>query len=357
MNPNIPFRDKETALKVSQSIKKEADTHKTYKIMEVCGTHTMAIARSGLKSMLPENVELISGPGCPVCVTSQGEIDLFFELLDCGVSVASFGDLLRIPGSNGETLIDKRARGADVNVVYSPLDTLKLAEDNPDKHYTFLGIGFETTAPTIAALIMEAKEKGLKNLSVLSFCKTMPAAFDLILSDKDMYLDGFLCPGHVTAVTGVQLYEPLIKAGKAAVVAVEMLDAVYEIVKQANNKNFHIVNKYRRVVPDIGNANAREILAKVFYESDAFWRGLGELKKSGLAIRQEYIEYDALKRFDLKPKNITEIKGCKCGQVLTGKIKPQDCPLFAKRCTPEDPVGPCMVSGEGTCAAYYKFLR
>ena len=154
MNPNIPFRDKETALKVSQSIKKEADTHKTYKIMEVCGTHTMAIARSGLKSMLPENVELISGPGCPVCVTSQGEIDLFFELLDCGVSVASFGDLLRIPGSNGETLIDKRARGADVNVVYSPLDTLKLAEDNPDKHYTFLGIGFETTAPTIAALIM-----------------------------------------------------------------------------------------------------------------------------------------------------------------------------------------------------------
>lgn len=269
--------------------------------------------------------------------------------------------MLRIPGSNGETLIDKRARGADVNVVYSPLDTLKLAEDNPDKHYTFLGIGFETTAPTIAALIMEAKEKGLKNLSVLSFCKTMPAAFDLILSDKDMYLDGFLCPGHVTAVTGVQLYEPLIKAGKAAVVAgfepVEMLDAVYEIVKQANNKNFHIVNKYRRVVPDIGNANAREILAKVFYESDAFWRGLGELKKSGLAIRQEYIEYDALKRFDLKPKNITEIKGCKCGQVLTGKIKPQDCPLFAKRCTPEDPVGPCMVSGEGTCAAYYKFLR
>ncbi len=361
MNPNIPFRDKETALKVSQSIKKEADIHKTYKIMEVCGTHTMAIARSGLKSMLPENVELISGPGCPVCVTSQGEIDLFFELLDCGVSVASFGDLLCIPGSNGETLIDKRARGADVNVVYSPLDTLKLAEDNPDKHYTFLGIGFETTAPTIAALIMEAKEKGLKNLSVLSFCKTMPAAFDLILSDKDMYLDGFLCPGHVTAVTGVQLYEPLIKAGKAAVVAgfepVEMLDAVYEIVKQANNKDFHIVNKYRRVVPDIGNANAREILSKVFYESDAFWRGLGELKKSGLAIRQEYIEYDALKRFDLKPKNITEIKGCKCGQVLTGKIKPQDCPLFAKRCTPEDPVGPCMVSGEGTCAAYYKFLR
>lgn len=361
MNPNIPFRDKETALKVSQSIKKEADTSKIYKIMEVCGTHTMAIARSGLRSMLPENVELISGPGCPVCVTSQGEIDLFFELLNSGAAVASFGDLLRIPGSNGETLIDKRARGADVNIVYSPLDTLKLAENNPDKHYTFLGIGFETTAPAVAALIMAAKEKGLKNLSVLSFCKTMPAAFDLILSDKDLLLDGFLCPGHVTAVTGVQLYEPLIKAGKAAVVAgfepVEMLDAVYEIVKQTNNHDVHIVNKYRRVVPDAGNAQARAILAKVFYESDAVWRGLGELKKSGLAIREEYVEYDALKRFDLQPKNITEIKGCKCGQVLTGKIKPQECPLFAKRCIPEDPVGPCMVSGEGTCAAYYKFLR
>ena len=264
--------------------------------MEVCGTHTMAIARSGLRSMLPENVELISGPGCPVCVTSQGEIDLFFELLDKGISVASFGDLLRIPGSNGETLIDKRARGADVNVVYSPLDTLKLAEENPDKHYTFLGIGFETTAPTVAALIMAAKEKGLKNLSVLSFCKTMPAAFDLILSDKELHLDGFLCPGHVTAVTGVQLYEPLIKAGKAAVVAgfepVEMLDAVYEIVKQSNNQDFHIVNKYRRVVPDEGNAQARAILAKVFDESDAVWRGLGELKKSGLAIKDEYIEYE-----------------------------------------------------------------
>ncbi len=361
MNPNIPFRDKEMALKVSQSIKKEADISRTYKIMEVCGTHTMAIARSGIRSMLPENVELISGPGCPVCVTSQGEIDLFFELLDMGVSVASFGDLLRIPGSNGATLIDKRARGADVNVVYSPLDTLKLAENNPDKHYTFLGIGFETTAPAIAALIMLSKEKGLKNISVLSFCKTMPAAFDLILSDKELHLDGFLCPGHVTAVTGISLYEPLIKEGKAAVVAgfepVEMLDAVYEIIQQANNKNFHIVNKYRRVVPDEGNANARNILAKVFCESDATWRGLGELKHSGLAIRQEYEEYDALKRFNLKPNSVIEIKGCKCGQVLTGKIKPKDCPLFEKRCTPDEPVGPCMVSGEGTCAAYYKFLR
>ena len=359
MNPNIPFRDKDTALKLSNAIKNEAGQDRVYKIMEVCGTHTMAIARSGLRSMLPKNVELVSGPGCPVCVTSQGEIDLFFDLIDKGVSVVSFGDLLRIPGSNGQSLLDKRARGADVNVVYSPLDTLKLAGDNPNKHYTFLGIGFETTAPTIAALIMAAKKDNIKNVSVLSFCKTMPKAFELILSDTSLHLDGFLCPGHVTAITGISLYEPIIKSQKAAVVAgfepVEMLDAVYEIIKQVNTGEFHTVNKYKRVVPDEGSANARNILSTVFYDNDATWRGLGKLEKSGLGIRQEYAEYDALKRFNLVPKDITEIKGCKCGQVLTGKIKPSQCGLFGKKCTPDEPVGPCMVSSEGTCAAYYKF--
>lgn len=361
MNPNTPFRNRETSLKLSQAIKEEAKEGRTYKIMEVCGTHTMAIARSGLRSMLPDNVELISGPGCPVCVTSQGEIDLFFELLNLGVSVTSFGDLLRIPGSNGESLLDKRARGGDVSVVYSPLDTIALAMKNPEKHYTFLGIGFETTAPAVAALIMTAKQQNIKNISVLSFCKTMPRAFDLILSDNSLHLDGFLCPGHVTTITGLSLYDPLIEHKKSAVVAgfepVEMLDAVYEIVKQTNEQNFHTVNKYKRVVPDEGNPKARKILAKIFYESDAVWRGLGMLEKSGLGIRQEYEEYDALKRFNLQPKNVTEIKGCKCGQVLTGKIKPSQCGLFGKKCTPDDPVGPCMVSSEGTCAAYYKFMQ
>ncbi len=360
MNPNIPFRDKETALKLSNAIKQEAKKDKVYKIMEVCGTHTMAIARSGLRTMLPENVELISGPGCPVCVTSQGEIDLFFQLIDLGVSVTSFGDLLRIPGSNGESLLDKRARGADVNVVYSPLDTLSLALKNPDKHYTFLGIGFETTAPAVAALIMTAYKQKINNISVLSFCKTMPKAFDLILSDTSLHIDGFLCPGHVTAITGLSLYDVLIEHKKAAVVAgfepVEMLDAVYEIIKQTNENNFHIVNKYKRVVPDEGNAKARDILSEIFYDSDAAWRGLGILEKSGLGIREKYAEYDALKRFHLQPKNITEIKGCKCGQVLTGKLKPAQCGLFGRKCTPDTPVGPCMVSSEGTCAAYYKFM-
>lgn len=361
MNPNLLFRNKETALKISKHIEQEADINKTYKIMEVCGTHTMAIARAGIRSMLPKNVELVSGPGCPVCVTSQGEIDLFFDILDFNVSVVSFGDLLKIPGSNGQNLADKRAEGADINVVYSPLDTLKLAKSNPNKHYTFLGVGFETTAPAIATLIMACKEQQINNISVLSFCKTMPVVIDLILSDKDLHLDGFLCPGHVTAITGISLYDSIIKSNKAAVVSgfepVEILDAIYEIIKQSNNKDFYTVNKYKRVVNDHGNSNARDILSKVFCECDSVWRGLGNLKNSGLAIREEYEAYDTLKKFNLKPKDVVEIKGCKCGQILTGKIKPSDCLLFDKRCTPDNPVGPCMVSSEGTCAAYYKFIR
>lgn len=361
MNPNKPFKDKETALKLCSSIEKIASSDKVYKIMEVCGTHTMAIARNGIRNMLPENVELISGPGCPVCVSSQGEIDLFFDLIDKGAAVVTFGDLLKIPGSNGETLADKRARGADVFVIYSPLDTIALAKKHPDKQLVFLGVGFETTVPTIGALIMAAKEQNLKNVSVLSLCKTMPKAFELILGDNELELDGFLCPGHVTIVTGLDLYKPLIDAGKAAVVAgfepVEILDAVHEIVEQTNKKHFEVVNKYKRVVPDEGNALARNIIDQVFEPSDAVWRGIGKLESSGLAIREEFAEYDAFKRFNLEPKDVHEIKGCKCGQVLTGKIKPDRCGLFGKRCTPENPIGPCMVSSEGTCAAYYKYIR
>ena len=361
MNPNKPFKDKETTLKLSSTLEKVAHPDKVYKIMEVCGTHTMAIARNGIRNMLPKNVELISGPGCPVCVSSQGEIDLFFDLIDKGAAVVTFGDLLRIPGSNGETLADKRARGADVFVIYSPLDAIELAKKHSDKQLVFLGVGFETTVPTIGALIMAAKEQNIKNLSVLSLCKTMPEAFDLILSDKDIQVDGFLCPGHVTIVTGLDLYKPLIEANKAAVVAgfepVEILDAIYEIIEQTNHNHFEIVNKYKRVVPDAGNAIARSIIDKVFEPSDAVWRGIGKLEHSGLAIRDEYADFDAMKRFNLIPKDVHEIKGCKCGQVLTGKIKPEKCGLFGKRCTPENPIGPCMVSSEGTCAAYYKYMR
>lgn len=359
MNPNDSFRDGGLSGAIASKIASAADIGRTYRIMEVCGTHTMAISRTGLRSLLPGNVELVSGPGCPVCVTSQGEIDLFFQLIKQGASVVTFGDLLRIPGSDKDTLQKARARGADVRVVYSPLDILKLAEKEPDKNFVFLGVGFETTAPTVACIALEAEKKGVGNVSVLSLCKTMPQAIQLLLDDKELEIDGFLCPGHVTIVTGVGLYVPMIEKNRAAVVAgfepVEMLDAILEIINQANAGKFSIINKYKRVVPDGGNAVARGIIEKVFRPVGAYWRGMGFLEESGLDFREEYAAYDARKVFGLVPSEVKDIKGCRCGAVLTGKINPAQCPLFGKGCSPENPVGPCMVSSEGTCSAYYKY--
>lgn len=360
MNPNNPFRDSRLAQGLIEAIKKESNS-KHYKIMEICGTHTMSIARNGLRSVLPENVELVSGPGCPVCVTSQGEIDMFFDVIDKGATVVTFGDLLKIPNSKGRSLSTYRAEGADVRVIYSPLDTLEMAKKELDKNFVFLGVGFETTAPTIAYLAKAAKEQNYKNVSVLSVCKTMPEAIKVILSDKDLKLDGFLCPGHVTTVTGLSLYDDIIDAKKAAVVAgfepVEMLDAIYEIIKQVNNNSFYVSNKYKRVVNEEGNPIARAILEEVFKPVTVSWRGIGELENSGLDFRDEYSDYDAKKIYNISYKFIDEIKGCKCGSVLTGKIKPTDCKLFGSKCNTDNPIGPCMVSSEGTCAAYFRFIR
>lgn len=368
-NPNKPFKDSKLSQNIAKAIKASVQNGRRYRIMEVCGTHTVSIARYGLRTLLPDNVELVSGPGCPVCVTSQAEIDLFFTLAERGATLATFGDLLRVPGSvikNGKpiTLLDKRSEGAKVLSLYSPLDLIKLAKENPFEEYIFLGIGFETTAPNIASLIYLAEKEGIKNISVLSFCKTMPKAIEYILNTDTMNnekLDGFLCPGHVTAITGVSLYEPIVASKKAAVVAgfepVEILDAIYEIVRQCNEEDYRITNKYTRIVKDSGNKRALEILNEVFEPSPALWRGLGKLPASGLSIREKYSHYDAFKKYDLKLGEYSEIKGCKCGEVLLGKIKPNACPLFGKRCTSENPIGPCMVSNEGTCSAYYKFLR
>lgn len=359
MNPNDSFRDRSLVATLTDKIKSAALHGKTYRIMEVCGTHTMAISRTGLRTLLPSNVELVSGPGCPVCVTAQSGIDLFFDLIKKGASVVTFGDLLRIPGSTGETLQKARAKGADVRVAYSPMDTLKFAAQEPDKNFVFLGVGFETTAPTVACVALFAREKGIHNVSVLSLCKTMPVAIKLLLDDKDLRVDGFLCPGHVTTVTGISLYEPIVACGKAAIVAgfepVEMLDAILEIVYQTNSRQYSVVNKYKRVVPDEGNQTAKDVINKVFKQVDVQWRGLGMLKGSGLDFRDEFADYDSRKVFDLKDGDAVDIKGCRCGEVLTGKIRPPDCPLFGKACAPENPVGPCMVSSEGTCSAYYKY--
>ena len=359
MNPNEIFRSNKIALPLIEKIRQAVITSKKYRIMEVCGTHTMAISRTGLRSLLPENVELVSGPGCPVCVTSQGEIDLFFQLINKNVTIVTFGDLLRIPGSSKESLQFARAKGADVRVVYSPLDMLKFAEIEKDKNFVFLGVGFETTAPAVACTAMEAKNRGLKNAFVLSLCKTMPKAIQFLLDDKELAIDGFLCPGHVTSIVGINLYDPIINSGKAAVVAgfepVEMLDAIYEIITQVNGNSFCTVNKYKRVVRDEGNQVARSILDKVFMPTDTYWRGLGWLCGSGLDFRSEYDTFNAKKVFDLTISDVADIKGCRCAQVLTGKIIPPKCPLFGRGCSPENPIGPCMVSSEGTCSAYYKY--
>ena len=332
-----------------------------YRIMEICGTHTVSISRTGLRSILPKNIELISGPGCPVCVTSQGEIDLIFDLISKDLSIITFGDLLRIPSSKRENLLNARSEGADINVIYSPLDAIKIAKNNSTKEYVFVAVGFETTAPLIATLIKEIALNDIGNLSVLSLCKTMPEAIKYILSDDDLQIDGFLAPGHVTLVTGVALYNDIVESNRAVVVAgfepVEILLAIESIVDQVNSEKYIIDNKYKHVVSGKRNDLAIKMLDDVFEPSVSVWRGIGTLYSSGLQIRDIYSKYNALVKYDLSYNEKEEIKGCKCGAVLTGKISPLQCPLFAKSCTVDNPIGPCMVSSEGTCFAYYQYER
>lgn len=357
VDSNMSFSDKglvDVLIKEIISV----SANRSYNIMEVCGTHTMSISRTGLRYLLPKNINLLSGPGCPVCVTSQGDIELIFELVDRGVSILSFGDLLRIPSSDKRTLLKAKSHGVDVRVIYSPLDCIKIALNEPNKKFVFIGVGFETTAPTVAALIKTAYDIKVDNLSVLSFCKTMPEAIKLLLTE-DIEVDGFLAPGHVTIVTGNELYEPIIEKRKAVAIAgfepLEILDAILSIINQINSNEFKIDNKYKRVVTGSRNELAYKILNEVFEPCTLSWRGLGELANSGLAVRERYGKHDAMRVYSLTAEADDEIKGCRCGDVLKGKITPQLCPLFGKLCTTETPIGPCMVSSEGTCSAYYKY--
>ncbi|MDI3476866.1 MAG: hydrogenase expression/formation protein HypD [Thermoanaerobacterium sp.] len=327
------------------------------KIMEVCGSHTMAISKYGLRQILPPNIKLISGPGCPVCVTAQNEIDAVISLAGKGMTIATFGDLIRVPGNNS-SLQEERAKGKDVKVFYSPIDALEYAKANPSKEVVFIGIGFETTIPSVALTIKEAHAKKIKNYSVYCLHKTMPKALEaLVVNGSD--IQGFLLPGHVSAITGSNIYNFLVDKYKIGGVvsgfeAQDILMSVVMILK--NMKNPKIEIQYKRVVREEGNADAQKLIEEVFEVSDATWRGLGVIEGSGLKIREKYSEYDAEKKFNIKkPNNGTEIKGCRCGDVLKGLITPKQCPLFGKACTPLNPVGPCMVSSEGSCAAYYKY--
>lgn len=356
------FRNPEDAALFLEKIRKYADQTGPIRLMEICGTHTMAIARSGLKSILPDNVQLLSGPGCPVCVTPSNMIDLVLDLSQKpGTLIASYGDLLRVPGSaQGDSLLARRALGGKVQSVYSPMDAIEIAEKHPETEVIFLGVGFETTAPGTAACILEAASRDLKNFSVLSLLKrTEPAIRSLIEAD-DFAVNGFLCPGHVAAVIGAEGFSFLPEDyGLPGVVSgfepADLLCSILELTEMIAARQPALKNEYTRLVRQKGNPAALALTEKVFSPSQADWRGLGHIEESGYAIKPEYAQWDAVKKFSLRPKEEKNLPGCRCAEVIRGVLRPAECPLFRKVCSPENPAGPCMVSGEGACAAAYQY--
>ena len=331
-------------------------------LMEICGTHTHAIGRYGIRRLLPKNLRLVSGPGCPVCVTSIADVDRALHLAGLpGVIFATFGDMLRVPGTGGESLARLRASGADVRIISSAADAVRFAAENPAREVVLMGIGFETTAPTVAAAILSARRKGVDNFSVFSVHKTVPQAIGALIEDPELRIDGFICPGHVSIITGVEAYGMIPKAGRAAVITgfepADIAEGILMLLRQIMEGRFEVAIQYVRGPKAEGNPKAREIMAEVFEPDDAEWRGLSVIPGSGLRIRQEYESFDALKRFALPQIRSIEFSGCRCGEILRGVMAPAECHLFMKACTPANPVGPCMVSGEGTCAAYYRYER
>ena len=329
-------------------------------LMEVCGTHTVAIARHGIREALPEGVRLISGPGCPVCVTPQEQIDLFIALggLD-GVRLATFGDMVRVPGTE-RSLEQARAEGAEVLIVYSPMDAVEAAAREPERQVVFFGIGFETTAPAVALAVLEAQRRGLGNFSVLCAHKLIPPAM-MALLESEVAIDGFICPGHVSTIIGSNAYRPIAERGKACVVAgfeaADVLRAVEMVLRQIAEGRSEVESEYTRAVRSEGNRKAQELLERVFRVVDARWRGLGEIPASGYELAEEFADLDAAKRFEVEAPRSREPSGCRCGDVLRGAIEPPECGLFGRECTPRSPVGACMVSSEGACQAWYRYHR
>jgi hydrogenase expression/formation protein HypD len=357
------FRDRKLVTIMADNIRRMARRLKhPVNFMEVCGTHTMSIYQYGIRSLLPAEVRLVSGPGCPVCVTPVGYID---NALGCTVDqdniVATFGDMLRVPGSSS-SLMEQRALGADVRIVYSPLDAVALARNNPRRRVVFLGIGFETTAPAVAASILEAARLGLANYCVLAAHKTMPRPMEILTSDPELNLTGYLCPAHVSTVIGGIAYRTLAQDYHIPCVVTgfepaDVMQGIEMLLAQVLKGESRVEIQYRRAVTWEGNPKARAILERVFVPCDASWRGLGVIPDSGLSIRPQLSVFDAAKVLDLPEAAGIENTACRCGEVLKGKLDPFDCPLFGTVCTPEEPVGACMVSSEGTCAAAYKYGR
>lgn len=333
---------------------------RSIRLMEVCGTHTVAIFKAGIRQLLPENVELVSGPGCPVCVTPNEYLDTAIAYSkNPQVIITTFGDMLKVPGSS-TTLAEQKAAGADIRILYSPLESLEIAKENPDKKVVFLAVGFETTAPLAAATILMAEEAGITNFYVLSAHKLVPPALRVLLMSENSRVNGLLLPGHVSSMIGMKPYEFLIdEFNTPSVIAgfepLDILQSIYMLVKQIHDGAPQLENQYVRIVPPTGNEVACGILYKVYQTADTVWRGIGNLEGSGLSIREKYRNFDAKANIPVTVEAMKEHAGCQCGQVLCGTMLPTACPLFGKTCRPEHPVGSCMVSVEGTCAAWYKY--
>jgi hydrogenase expression/formation protein HypD len=357
------FRDPQLGRALAAEVLGLVDPRRHYKLMEVCGGHTHSIYKFGIDDLLPENVELVHGPGCPVCVIPMGRVDDGIAIAhQPGVIFTCFGDMLRIPGSDG-SLLDAKAAGADVRMVYSPLDALRIAKQNPDRDVVFFAIGFETTAPSTALTLMRARAEGVHNFFCMCNHVTIVPPLRALLDSPDLRLDGFIGPGHVSTVVGARPFE-FIPAdyGKPIVVAgfepLDVLQAVQMILLQLAQGRCEVENQYTRVVPYEGNLRALEVMAEVFALRPHFeWRGLGFISQSGLRLSDGFAEFDAELRYAVPGVRVADPKACQCGEVLKGVIKPFECKVFGTACTPERPIGTCMVSSEGACAAYYNFGR
>lgn len=354
----LDFRNSEMARKIADRL--ATRTQRQVQFMEVCGTHTVSIFKHGIRGLLPRNVTMLSGPGCPVCVTTNSDIDKAIALTRRpDVILATFGDMLKVPGSHS-SLQQAKAEGGNVRMVYSTLDALRIAQNNRDKAVVFFAIGFETTAPTIAASIVEAERLSLDNYFIVSVHKLIPPAMKALLDSGEVRIDGFLCPGHVSAVIGSQPYEFIAKEyGIPCVVSgfepLDVLQSIDMLLQQVAVGKADVQLEYSRGVRPEGNKVALDLLYRVFEVADADWRGLGTLPGSGLKLRPEYRRFDAEAVFEIDAGPTREHPGCKCGEVLRGAITPAQCPLFTRVCTPEHPIGPCMVSSEGTCSTWYQY--
>ena len=352
------FKDPKLARGLIETIHRLAPEHAT--LMEVCGTHTVAIARNGIRDLMPDGLRLASGPGCPVCVTCNRDIDTVIALARIpNVTITTFGDMTRVPGSTS-SLLAEQAAGRSVEIVYSPLDALAFAKAHPEREVVFVGVGFETTTPLVAMAIKRAKAMGLSNFTVFAAHKNMPGALELLVGDPTLELDALILPGHVSTIIGAEPYRFLAeKYGIPGVITgfepVDVLQGIAMLVRQLHEGRAEIEIAYARGVMPEGNPVALAAIDEVFETCTATWRGLGDIPGSGYRIRDEFASFDAVRRFEPDVEPTRDPKGCRCGDVLRARIAPNECPLFRTVCTPENPVGPCMVSSEGSCAAYYRY--